>query len=361
MRRAGTGGSASLMRRLRTTNAGEAAGFALAWALILVALAFVMATTSTGDIAFAGWLVLGPICVASGAGAELERSARAAAGTARVRHGMRRRQLRLHYQPEVDAITGELRAVEALIRWDHPRRGLISPDRFVSQIESGWHAHGFNAYVIEQAIRDAAGWRREGSPLRVAVNVSISSLGPDLVKVVRDALDRHHLPGRLLQIELTEAGPEDRGSRLDACAATLGDLKACGITVALDDFGTGQSSLARLVSLPTDLIKIDRCFVIPMLEDPLRWEIVRSAIALGRTSGVKVVAEGVETQEHLLALQRLGVDLAQGFAIAPPMPAGDLWAWLTERQPLAAVLTRLPRRGRPLRAARAGNTAAVAV
>jgi EAL domain-containing protein (putative c-di-GMP-specific phosphodiesterase class I) len=88
---------------------------------------------------------------------------------------------------------------------------------------------------------------------------------------------------------------------------------------------------------------------------------VRSAIALGRTSGVKVVAEGVETQAHLLALQRLGVDLAQGFAIAPPMPAGDLWAWLTERQPLTAVLARLPRRGRPLRAVGAGSTAAVAV
>ena len=316
------------MRRLRGTDAGDAAGFAAVWALILVALAFVTATTQTGDVAFAGWLALGPICVASGAGAELERSVKASLATARVRRGMRRGQLRLQYQPEVDVATGDVRAVEALIRWNHPRRGVIPPARFVPQIERGWHAHAFNAHVIEQAIRDAAGWSRGGHPTRVAVNVSISSLGPELVRIVRDVLDRYHLPGHLLQIELTEAGPEQRGGRLDACAATLSDLKECGVTVALDDFGTGESSLARLVSLPTDMIKIDRCFVIPMLEDPLRWEIVRSAIALGRTSGVKVVAEGIETDAHLLALQRLGVDLAQGFAIAAPMPANEILAWL---------------------------------
>ena len=331
------------MRRLRGTNAGDAAGFAVVWVLVLVALAFVMATTQTGDVAFGGWLFLGPICVASGAGAELERSVKAALATARVRYGMRRRQLRLHYQPEVDAVTGEVRAVEALIRWNHPRRGLIPPARFVPQIERGWHAHGFNAYVLEQAIRDAAGWSRDGHPVRVAVNISISSLGPDLVKVVRTALDRHRLPGHLLQIELTEAGPEDQGGRLDLCASTLSDLKECGVSVALDDFGTGESSLARLVSLPTDLIKIDRCFVIPMLEDPLRWEIVRSAIALGRTSGVKVVAEGIETEAHLLALRRLGVDLAQGFAIAAPMPADELLSWLDSGRQLPRS-AELPRR-----------------
>ena len=324
------------MRRLRSTSADEAAGFAVFWALALIALSIVVATTTTGDVAFAGWLVLGPVCVASGAGAELERSVRAALATARVQRGMRRGELRLHYQPEVDAVTGEVRAVEALVRWDHPRHGLIGPDRFVPQIERGWHAHGFNSRVIEEAVAEAAAWRRDGQPLRVAVNVSISSLGSDLVDTVREALDRHHLPGHLLQIELTEAGPEDRGGRPDACAATLGDLKECGVSVALDDFGTGQSSLARLASLPTDLIKIDRCFVGPMLEDPLRWEIVRSAIALGRTSGVKVVAEGVETEAHLAVLRRLGADLAQGFAIAAPMPAPELRTWLAARPSLPA-------------------------
>jgi diguanylate cyclase len=349
------------MRRLRGTDAGDAAGFAVVWALILVALAFVMATTQTGDVAFAGWLILGPVGVASGAGAELERSARAALATARVRRGMRRGQLRLQYQPEVEVATGEVRAVEALIRWNHPRRGVIPPARFVPQIERGWHAQVFNAYVIEQAIRDAAGWSREGHPTRVAVNVSISSLGPELVRVVRDALDRHRLPGHLLQIELTEAGPEQQGGRLDVCAATLSDLKECGVSVALDDFGTGESSLARLVSLPTDLIKIDRCFVIPMLEDPLRWEIVRSAIALGRTSGVKVVAEGIETEAHLVALQRLGVDLAQGFAIAPPMAADELPAWLDAGRPFPRSAQLPARRSR--RALRVGvdSPAAVAV
>jgi EAL domain-containing protein (putative c-di-GMP-specific phosphodiesterase class I) len=334
-----------LIRRLRNSNADEAAGFAVAWALILVALGVVMATTSTGDVAFAGWLVLGPFCVASGAGTEMERSTRAAFAAARVRRAMRRRQLRLHFQPEVDVQTGEVRSVEALIRWDHPRLGLVSPDRFVPQMERGWHAHGFNAYVIEEAVREASAWNRDGRPLRVAVNVSISSLGPDLVDTVGAALDRHRLPGHLLQVELTEGGPADPFGRLDACAAPLSELKARGVSVALDDFGTGQSSLARLVSLPTDMIKIDRCFVIPMLEDPLRWEIVRSAIALGRTSGVKVVAEGIETEAHMVALRRLGVDMVQGFALAVPMPAEKLRTWLEARRPQPATAPeRLPRR-----------------
>jgi EAL domain-containing protein (putative c-di-GMP-specific phosphodiesterase class I) len=284
------------------------------------------------------WAVLAPAMIALGIGVYVEDRARAALMAARVRRAMRRGHLVLHYQPKVDVATGAVSAVEALARWQHPRKGTIPPDQFIPKLERSRFVHRFNAFVIEEAVRQAAAWLRDGLPLRVAINVSPACLGSALVETVRCILDYHHLPAHLLQLEITEHGAQDGAADFERSADSLNRFHELGMSIALDDFGTGQSSLARLVALPVDMIKIDRSFVIPMLADPLRAEVVRTAIALAHAAGLRVVAEGVETDEHMQLLDRLGTDFAQGYCISRPLPAGELVAWLDRRAGVAAQL-----------------------
>jgi EAL domain-containing protein (putative c-di-GMP-specific phosphodiesterase class I) len=284
------------------------------------------------------WAVLAPAMIALGAAVSIEDKARVALTGRGVGRAMRRGHLALHYQPKVDVATGKVSAVEALVRWQHPRKGEIPPDRFVPQVERSRLVHRFNAFVIEEAVRQASAWRTNGLPLRVAVNVSPACLGPELVGQVRGILDRHRLPAHLLQLEITEHGAQDVAADFERSADSLNRFHELGMSIALDDFGTGQSSLARLVALPVDMIKIDRSFVMPMLVDPLRAEVVHMAILLAHAAGLRVVAEGVETEEHMKHLAALGADFAQGYCISRPMPAAELVAWIERRAGVAAQL-----------------------
>ncbi|MEK6276682.1 MAG: EAL domain-containing protein [Actinomycetota bacterium] len=289
------------------------------------------------------WALLAPALMTMGIAVDAEEKAKATIVASRVRKAMRRRELVLHYQPEVNVGTGDVRLVEALVRWRHPRKGVIGPDDFVPQVERSRLVHRFNAYVLEEAVRQAAVWRRNGLTLRVAVNISPACLGPGLVLTVRRLLDQHALPAHLLELEITECGAQDLEADFERSVETLSRFHELGVKISLDDFGTGQSSLGRLVALPVDTLKIDRSFVIPMIEDELSAEVVRTAIFLAHTAGLRVVAEGVETERHMQLLRQLGADFAQGYGISRPMPAGDLVAWLDRRATGAAQLDDLAR------------------
>jgi EAL domain-containing protein (putative c-di-GMP-specific phosphodiesterase class I) len=252
---------------------------------------------------------------------------------------MRRRELTLHYQPKIDIATGLTTSVEALVRWRHRGASLLrAPEEFVPQIEQSPVLGAFNDYVLSEAIQQAAKWRDGGSSLQISVNVPLPCVRPQLVETLSGLLQRHALPTDLIQLEITEGGiPAEHGLdhlslMLANSVAILDRIREMGVTIALDDFGVAHSNLARLVALPVDVLKIDRSFVIPMLEDDMRQEVVRATISLAHKAGLWVVAEGVETQEHMRRVSQLGADCAQGYWLARPMPARELAGWLGGRE-----------------------------
>lgn len=246
----------------------------------------------------------------------------------RMLAAMRRGELILHYQPKMSLSTGGVGSVEALVRWQPAGERVVGPEHFVARLEQSSVADRFNRHVLDAAIGQVAAWRQSGLILRVAVNVSPWSLGTGLADEIGRMLKRHQVPARLLEIEVTERGSLEDAGDLERLAEGFRRLEALGVAVSLDDFGTGQSSLARLVALPAGTIKIDRSFVIPMLEDPLREEVVRAAIRLAHAVGVRVVAEGVETSDHLMRLRDFGADFVQGHWVGLPMAPDTLEAWL---------------------------------
>ena len=250
------------------------------------------------------------------------KAALAALGT-----GLARRELVLHYQPQAEVSTGRVVGVEALVRWNHPRRGLLSPAAFLPLAESspGLLA-ALTCQVLDRAIRDCAGWLDEGRRLPIAVNVAAPVLLEGaLVRIVRDTLSRHRLDPRLLTIELTESALMERSTDVTAALVELRDL---GISLSIDDFGTGHSSLARLRSLPLDALKIDRSFIANIAENERDLGIARHIVDLGVDLGLQVVAEGVEDEATLGLLQVLGCSVVQGFFLARPLPEGELRRWL---------------------------------
>jgi diguanylate cyclase len=233
-----------------------------------------------------------------------------------LRGALERGELRLHYQPEVDLASGCVGAVEALLRWEHPTRGLLGPGEFICVAEESGLIVPIGAWVLEEATRQAAAW--PGEPVLVRVNVSARQLRePHFVATVQAALAASGLPARALCLELTESVlMED----LDHSAAVLRRLRALGTTLALDDFGTGYSSLAYLRSLEVDRLKIDRSFMAELDAAPAEQTIVAAIVGLARGLGLAVTAEGIETQAQLACVQRLGCDAAQGFLLARPAP-----------------------------------------
>jgi EAL domain-containing protein (putative c-di-GMP-specific phosphodiesterase class I) len=228
----------------------------------------------------------------------------------------------LLYQPTFDLPTGEFCGVEALLRWQHPDRGVVRPDEFLPALESGGLIVPVGAWVLHEACRQAASWARDGHRFAVSVNVSGRQLDGDrLVDDVEDALSLSGLaPGRLL-LELTETtlmhDPEATVARLQA-------LKALGVRVAVDDFGTGYSSLAYLKQFPIDVLKIDRSFVSGITDSSEAAALVHTLVQLGKVLGIQTVAEGVETPGQLALLQRQDVDVGQGFHFSQPMTADQL-------------------------------------
>lgn len=248
----------------------------------------------------------------------------------RLMWAIRRGQLFLCYQPQIGLETGQLLAVEALVRWRHPRRGVIMPGAFLPRVEDSRFAGRLDDFVLETAAAQARALELAGNPLPVAVNLSAQTFEcPELVAQIQDLLDRHDLAPSLLRIEITESALD----RTADAAAVLEQLGECGVAVALDDFGVGYSALQRLVRLPLASLKIDRSFVIDMATNERAAVVVYSAVELGHALDLTVVAEGVETESLLERLKTLGVDLAQGYLIARPLPAEELVAWEAEYCP----------------------------
>jgi diguanylate cyclase (GGDEF)-like protein len=224
-------------------------------------------------------------------------------------------QLSLVFQPQADAITCEVNGFEALLRWNHPIHGFVPPAKFIPAAESCGAIEDIGAFVLHEALSEAAKWPRH---LRVAVNVSPSQIvNTDFAHLVEQALMQSGVDPWRLEIEVTE-GLFIR----DAAAAlsTLERLKALGVTVAMDDFGTGYSSLSTLRSFPFDRIKIDRSFIVDMVSNADAAAIVSTIMGLGRAMGRRVVAEGVETKAQLAQLQAQGCNEIQGYLIGKPLP-----------------------------------------
>jgi diguanylate cyclase (GGDEF)-like protein len=231
-------------------------------------------------------------------------------------------QLRLYYQPQVRLSDAVVTAAEALVRWEHPARGLLPPATFLPVAESRGLEIRLTDHLLGLAVRQAAGWWRSGRPLRVAVNVSPGCLvDAGFVGRVLSAVTDAGLPPSLLCLELTEtsimADPE-------RAVRALHEIREHGITVSVDDFGTGFSSLAQLRRVPADELKIDRTFVRDLTPGTPDAVMVRSAIDLGHNLGLSVVAEGVEDLAALLRLREMACEYAQGYALSLPVPAAEL-------------------------------------
>jgi diguanylate cyclase (GGDEF)-like protein/PAS domain S-box-containing protein len=234
-------------------------------------------------------------------------------------------QFVLHYQPSLDLATGDVVGVEALVRWEHPTRGLLQPEAFIWAAEETGLIVGLGRWVLAEACRAAARWRAEvpgASTLGLSVNVSARQLQqPGLVDDVRRALAGSGLDAGALTLEITETVLAERG---DDAAAVLDGVKALGVRLALDDFGTGYSSLSRLQYLPVDELKIDRSFVQSIDSGADRAALVRAIVELGRALELTTVAEGIEHAGQVAALQRVGCRLGQGFHFARPLAAVEL-------------------------------------
>jgi diguanylate cyclase (GGDEF)-like protein len=238
----------------------------------------------------------------------------------------RQDELTLHYQPKVALNLDRLCGVEALVRWNHPARGMVSPAEFIPIAESTGLINRLTFHVLALALRQARSWLDDGHEIPVAVNLSPRCLlEPTLLDTVRNLLTRHGVPARLLRLEVTETAVMGNPA---LALETLTGLHEQGVRLAIDDYGTGYSSMAYLKKLPVDELKVDRSFILNMTASDNDAILVRSAIDLGHNLGLTVVAEGVETAEHVAALRLLGCDIAQGYHFARPMPAADVVAWL---------------------------------
>ena len=241
---------------------------------------------------------------------------------AELRHALERDELVLHYQPKVNLATGLVDGVEALVRWQHPVHGLRGPGAFLPHAEHTALMRPLTLHVLETALAQLAAWRADGLDLHIAVNLAVQNL-LDLRTPgqIARALERHGLPPQALTLEVTESlmlhDPQRAGE-------VLADLAELGVDLALDDFGTGYSSLEHLKRLPVNELKIDKSFVMTMDRDPADRAIVASTAALGRSLGLRVVAEGVESRASASVLAAIGCDLAQGFYYSPPVPADQL-------------------------------------
>jgi diguanylate cyclase (GGDEF)-like protein/PAS domain S-box-containing protein len=234
----------------------------------------------------------------------------------------------LHYQPQVDLRSDSGLNVEALIRWEHPDNGFAPPASFVPLAEETGLIKPLTTWVLNEALRQCARWRKKGMDVRVAVNLSARSLHDvDLVNIVESALKRWEVPAGNLALEITESAIIVDPHR---AMQPLAELHAMGVRFAIDDFGTGYSSLSYLQRLPIDQIKVDRSFVMDMTTNGDNAVIVRSILDLAHSLGMEVVAEGVETSEILEALEEMGCDLIQGYHVCRPVDSESYVAWYRE-------------------------------
>ncbi|CAN5136245.1 bifunctional diguanylate cyclase/phosphodiesterase [soil metagenome] len=239
-------------------------------------------------------------------------------------------QLELHYQPKVDVLTGTVPAVEALVRWRHPTRGLLQPQTFIPMLERFGLIGALGTWVIDEACRQAAQWSRQGHAMSIAVNLSIHQVrAPDLVSRIERSIARHDVDPQLLVFELTESAAMDDPDRT---MGVFDQLAKIGSAMSIDDFGTGYSSLAYLRKLPAQELKIDRNFIMDLERSSDARAIVEAVVRLAHALGLNVVAEGVETEAQRVFLTDLGCDQLQGFLFAKALPPERLLRWIDSRQ-----------------------------
>jgi diguanylate cyclase (GGDEF)-like protein len=257
-----------------------------------------------------------------------QHSAERMALASELRQAIEGEQLVLYYQPTVDCARRQVSGVEALVRWQHPQRGLIGPDAFIPLAEQSGAIKALTTYVLEAALRQCRAWLDEGISLTMSVNLSMRNLhDPQLPEIIGGLLARYAIEPPRLNLEITESSIMADPTR---ALQVLQDLRALGVHIAIDDFGTGYSSMAYLKGLAVDALKIDKSFVQKLASDASDRVIVRSTVDLGHNLGLRVVAEGVEDTVSYEQLARLGCDLAQGFYLGRPMPADDLLRWLLD-------------------------------
>ncbi|KUL41651.1 putative bifunctional diguanylate cyclase/phosphodiesterase [Actinoplanes awajinensis] len=253
-----------------------------------------------------------------------------------LRRGIEQGQLFLHYQPKVDARTGDVLGAEALVRWQHPDHGLIAPDEFIPLAEHTGLINPLTRFVLDTALRQCRSWLDDAHHLGIAVNVSAQGLlDLGLPGQVADRLRYWQVPAHLLTIEITETAIM---TDPDRALQVVKELHALGVHLSIDDFGTGYSSLAYLKNLPVQELKIDRSFVSCMTSSARDAVIVRSTVELGRNLGLRVVAEGVEDDATGQALSAAGCDAVQGYFISRPVAAQDFDVWLHQRRAMAPTV-----------------------
>ncbi|MBX7268576.1 EAL domain-containing protein [Micromonospora sp. Llam7] len=241
-------------------------------------------------------------------------------------------EIMMYYQPQIAIATGEVVGVEALLRWRHPRRGMVDPEELIRVAEQSAVMRLLTRRVVDDVVEQLAKWSAAGLGLRAAVNVSVRDLHTgEIADQIGDRLTRYGVAPERLQLEITEGALMADPRRV---LTTITRLHRIGVGIALDDFGTGYSSLQHLRRLPLSEVKVDRSFVLGMSEDTDDAAIVRSTIGLGRALGLRVVAEGVEDERTWRMLHAAGCDAAQGWFYARPMPAEELVAWLARYRPL---------------------------
>lgn len=252
-----------------------------------------------------------------------------------LRHGLTHNQLVVHYQPKIALADNRVDGVEALVRWQHPRLGLLPPAQFVDVAEREGLMRLLTLAVLDQALAQQQQWRHAGHAIPVAVNISAANLlDTRLPEDIATTLHRYDTPPRLLELEITESTLMRDPERALDILARISEL---GVTFSLDDYGTGYSSLAQLRRLPVRALKIDRSFIMHMTDNDDDANIVRSTIQMAQSLHLLTVAEGVETAAHLHALTQYGCDTAQGFYLSRPIPADALTEWLQSHQPGARL------------------------
>jgi len=245
-----------------------------------------------------------------------------------LRKAMEENQLQLHYQPIVDIGTRQIIGAEALLRWNHPQKGMVPPGMFISHAESSSLIQPLTCWVLDTSLKQLAEWRDEGLDLQIAVNISTRNLlQTNFNSMLVKMLNRHGIPPHALELEVTETSlmynPEEALKMLNSIADS-------GISIAIDDFGTGYSSLQYLNTISASAIKIDQTFIKDMNVSESARHIVESAITLGHSLDCKIVSEGIETADNYTMLVDIGCDYGQGYYIAKPMPERQFTNWLRQ-------------------------------
>jgi predicted signal transduction protein with EAL and GGDEF domain len=244
-----------------------------------------------------------------------------------LRAALRSESFQLHYQPLVDLATGDVAAFEALLRWPHPERGMIPPSEFIPVAEESGLIGAIGAFVLQRACADAACWPED---VKVAVNLSpLQFRTGNLLHLVTDALAKAGLPAKRLELEITETLLLEKS---DQVLATLYALRALGVRISMDDFGTGYSSLSYIRSFPFDKIKIDRSFVHDLAANLDSQAIVRAIVSLGRSLGITITAEGIETESERACLQAEGCSEGQGYLFSAARPQEEVLRLLQTRR-----------------------------